>query len=94
MSQDSDGDWNFREDECFSVQKRLKPRQYAVEVHQPDGNPITCARQSVALESGAEFTGAKREDRAEKDAGYDMHGEGRNEEIGLRKIESPAPFKI
>ena len=93
MGQDSNGDWNFREDECASEQKRLKPRQYAVEVHQPDGNPITCARQNVALESGAEFTGAKREDRAEKDAGYDMNNEGGDEEIGTRKFESPAPFK-
>src|SRR5262249_32264502 len=93
VSQDSDSDWNFREDECTSVQQRLKPRQYAVEVHQPVGNPITCAGQNVALESGAEFTNAKREDRAEKDAGYDMQGEGGDEEIVARNVESPATFK-
>jgi len=93
VSQDSNGYWNLREDECTSVQKRLKPRQYAVEVHQPDGNSITCARQNVALQSGAKSAGAKHEDRAEKDTGYYMDNESSNEEIGTRKFESSAPFK-
>jgi hypothetical protein len=93
VSQDSNGDWNFREDECTSVQQRLKPRQYAVEVRQPDGNPITCARQKVALESGADSRAPNAKIVPKRMPVTICRAKAAMKKSSRENIESPATFK-
>ncbi len=72
------------EAEATTVCRRSSPTRWQSHNLRPPKSGIGVRRR---------LTGAKREDRAEKDAGYDMQGEGGDEEIVARNIESPATFK-